>query len=146
MMFIQKIINQMTTQHWVYYPIAILLTSVFWISGLTKILHFDVAMAEMAHFNLQPAALFVSMTILVQLLGSLLVILGGRWIWLGAGALSIFTLATIPIAHRFWEMPAEQGALDLALVQEHFSLIGGLVFAVIVAEFYKRKNSPNYKT
>lgn len=144
-MFIQKIINQMTKQYWVYYPIAILLTSVFWISGLTKILHFDAAMAEMAHFNLQPAALFVSMTILVQLLGSLLVILGGRWIWLGAGSLSVFTLATIPIAHRFWEMPAEQGALDLALVQEHFSLIGGLVFAVIVAEFYKRKNSPNYK-
>lgn len=137
-MFIQKIIEQIVSHRWSYYPIAILLTFVFWISGLTKLTHFDDAMAEMAHFNLQPAALFVGMTIAVQLLGSALIIIGGRWVWLGAGALSVFTLSTIPVAHRFWEMPAAQGALDLALVQEHFSLVGGLILAVIVAEFYRK--------
>ena len=142
-MFIQKIINQIVNQRWSYYPVAILLTSVFWISGITKLTHFDDAVAEMTHFNLEPAALFVSMTILVQLLGSALIILGGRWVWLGAGALSGFTLSTIPVAHRFWEMPADLSALDLALVQEHFSLIGGLIFAVVVAEFYKRANKSN---
>lgn len=139
-MLIQKIINQIIDHPWSYYPIAILLTSVFWISGITKLTHFDDAIAEMAHFNLEPAALFVSMTILVQLLGSALIILGGRWVWLGAGALSVFTLSTIPVAHRFWEMPAAESALDLALVQEHFSLVGGLIFAVLIAEFYKRAN------
>ena len=40
-MFIQRIINQIIDRHWSYYPIAILLTSVFWISGITKLTHFD---------------------------------------------------------------------------------------------------------
>lgn len=121
------------------YPLAAtLLTFIFWWSGLTKIIDFGGATAEMAQFGLQPAALFAALTIAVQLLGSALVISGGRWVWLGAGALIVMTVGTIPVAHRYWEMTGIQAMLEKALVQEHFTVIGGLLVAVIAAELRRR--------
>ena len=114
----------------VYYTLATaLLTYIFWWSGLSKIFDFAGAMAEMEHFGLHPAALFAAATIALQVLGSLAIISASRWAWLGAGALAVFTLSTIPLAHRFWEMEGMVAFLEKALVQEHFSLIGGLAVA-----------------
>src|SRR6185369_4198382 len=47
----------------------------FWWSGLNKLFDFSSGTAEMAALGLEPAALFNALTILVQLGGSLLVIL-----------------------------------------------------------------------
>ena len=67
----------------------------FWWSGLNKLLDFSGGTAEMAALGLEPAGLFNALTILVQLGGSLLVILN-LCTWLGAGALGVFTaLATV---------------------------------------------------
>ena len=110
-----------------------LLTYVFWWSGLTKVLDFEAATGEMTHFGLQPAALFALVTIAVQLLGSMAIVAGSRWAWLGAGALAVFTLSTIPLAHRFWDMTGTEAFLEKALVQDHISVIGGLAVAAILA-------------
>ena len=118
----------------VYYTLATaLLTYIFWWSGLSKIFDFSGAMAEMEHFGLHPAALFAAATIALQVLGSLAIISASRWAWLGAGALAVFTLSTIPLAHRFWEMEGMVAFLEKALVQEHVSLIGGLAVAAALA-------------
>lgn len=113
---------------------ALVFTFVYWWSGLNKVFDFAGAQAEMAHFGLNPPALFAALTILVQLGGSALVVTGSRWAWLGAGALALFTLATIPLAHRFWEMEGLVAFLEQALVQEHVTVVGGLVLAAILAE------------
>lgn len=122
-----------------YYTLATaLLTYIFWWSGLSKILDFAGAMAEMEHFGLHPAALFAAATIALQVLGSLAIISASRWAWLGAGALAVFTLSTIPLAHRFWEMEGMVAFLEKALVQEHFSLIGGLAVAAALASMRRK--------
>ena len=123
----------------VYYTLATaLLTYIFWWSGLSKIFDFAGAMAEMEHFGLCPAALFAAATIVLQVLGSLAIISASRWAWLGAGALAVFTLSTIPLAHRFWEMEGMVAFLEKALVQEHFSLIGGLAVAAALASMRRK--------
>lgn len=122
-----------------YTLFAVLLTFIYWWSGLSKMLHFDEALAEMQHFNLQPTWLFAALTIGVQLAGSLLLITASRWAWLGAGALGVFTLSTVPLAHRFWEMDGLAATLELALVQEHFSMLGGLALAAALASFHNRR-------
>ena len=123
----------------VYYTLATaLLTYIFWWSGLSKIFDFSGAMAEMEHFGLHPAALFAAATIALQVLGSLAIISASRWAWLGAGALAVFTLSTIPLAHRFWEMEGMVAFLEKALVQEHFSLIGGLAVAAALASMRRK--------
>ena len=104
----------------------IALTSAFWIGGLTKLLNFQNAVAEQAHFGLRPAALFAILTICVELVGSALVI-SGRLVWLGAGALGVFTgLATL-LAHRFWETTGDARVEAMNGFFEHLGLIAGLV-------------------
>ena len=123
----------------VYYTLATaLLTYIFWWSGLSKIFDFSGAMAEMEHFGLRPAALFATATIALQVLGSLAIISASSWAWLGAGALAVFTLSTIPLAHRFWEMEGMVAFLEKALVQEHISLIGGLAVAAALASMRRK--------
>lgn len=118
----------------VYYTLTTaLLTYIFWWSGINKVFDFGGAMAEMQHFGLEPAALFALATIAVQLLGSLAIITASRWAWLGAGALAVFTLSTIPLAHRFWAMEGMVAFLEKALVQDHMSVIGGLAVAAALA-------------
>ncbi len=109
----------------------ILLTFVFWSSGIAKLVDFQGGLGEMAHFGLQPAWLFSILTIIVQLGGSLLVIVN-RWTWLGAGALAGFTLLTIPLAHPFWTMQGDQATMEMYVAVEHISVIGALILATIL--------------
>lgn len=110
------------------------LTLPYWWSGLSKLADLQGALAEAAHFGLQPAGVIVAATVAVQLLGSLMLIFG-RLGWLAAGALGAFTgLATL-IAHPFWTLndPIERfHALNTFL--EHIGLIGGLMLAAILVE------------
>src|SRR5262250_3133403 len=74
-------------------------------SGIAKLLDFPGAVAEQAHFGLQPAALFAAATITVQLGGSALVLLArGRARALGAVMLAGFTIVATVIGHAFWTM------------------------------------------
>lgn len=111
----------------------VVLTFVFWSSGLAKFFDFHGAMAEMERFGVLPAAPMAIAVIIVQLGGAALVI-SGRYVWLGAGALGIFTLLTIPIAHAFWTMSGEMAFLEMMFVFEHVTVIGGLMIVAIIGD------------
>jgi transmembrane protein len=108
------------------YVARIILTFMFWGSGLSKLFDFSGGMAEMSHFGLEPAALFNLATIIVQLGGSLLIILN-RYTWLGAGSLAVFTALTIPLVHHFWTMEEPMRTMEFHIVTEHISIIGALM-------------------
>jgi len=110
------------------------LTCAYWWGGIAKLLNFEGALAEAQHFGLQPAWLVVIATIAVELGASILLILG-RWVWLAAGALGVFTAVATLIAHSFWTIAdpmARMTALNTFL--EHIGLIGGLALAAALAE------------
>ena len=109
----------------------VLLTFPFWGSGLSKLLDFNAAQAEMAHFNLNPPIAFAIAVTATQLIGSALIILG-RHVWLGAGALAIFTLLTIPIAHAFWTIVEPQRTPEMYVAVEHLAVVGGLILVSIL--------------
>lgn len=111
---------------WFGYLARIVLTFMFWSSGLAKLIDFNGGIAEMVHFGLEPGALFNVATIIVQIGGSLLIILN-RWTWLGAAALAVFTAATIPLAHAFWTMQEPAKTAEFHVVMEHISIIGALM-------------------
>lgn len=110
-----------------------LLTLPFWSSGLSKLVLFDSGVAEMARAGLNPPAAFNVATIVVQLLGSALIIVN-RAAWLGAGALGLFTALTILLVHRFWaiaEEPFRTIALHVSI--EHLGMIGGLLAIAVLS-------------
>ena len=118
---------------WTYRLVALVITHIFWWSGITKALSFDAAVAEMAHSGLRPPALFAVGVIGLQLLGSAVLIMGHRLSWLAALALGGFTLMTVPIAHPFWTREAGPiRLLEQALVADHVAVVGGLLAAAMV--------------
>jgi transmembrane protein len=119
-------VTTLTSTAWFGYVARILLTYMFWASGIAKLVDFQAAVGEMAHFGLNPPVAFAIATIIVQLAGSALIILN-RWTWLGAGALGIFTLLTIPIAHNFWTMEEPFKTIEFYVVMEHISIVGALM-------------------
>ncbi|HSI40017.1 MAG TPA: DoxX family protein [Xanthobacteraceae bacterium] len=111
----------------------LLLMFMFLGSGISKLLDFGAATTEMAYFGLQPAAPIAVVVIFTQIVGSLLV-LANRLVWLAAGALGIFTVLTIPIAHDFWNMTGEKAQLEFYVAVEHVAVLGALLLVAILAE------------
>ena len=113
---------------------ATLLTLPYWTSGIAKLFDLGGALGEARHFGLEPAALTVAATILVQIGGSLAIILGRR-AWLGAGALGVFTAVATLIAHPFWQVADPMARFhEHNTFLEHVGLIGGLMLAAILRE------------
>ena len=125
-------IAQLLAQRWFGVLARIVLTFAFWGSGLSKLIDFQGGVAEMASLGFEPAAGVNIAVIIVQLGGSLLVILN-RWTWLGAGALAVFTALTIPLVHHFWTMQGPEAMVHFFFVAEHVSLIGGLMLVAILS-------------
>ena len=119
-------ITTITASNWFGLLARIVLTYMFWASGLAKLIDFNGGMAEMAQFGLQPAAVFNTLVIITQLCGSALII-ANRYTWLGAGALGIFTALTIPLVHTFWTMEEPFRTIEFYVVMEHITVIGGLM-------------------
>lgn len=110
-----------------------LLSFMFLGSGISKLVDFPGAVAEMALFGLNPPALFAVLVIITQLTGGALILLN-RAVWLGAGALGIFTALTIPIAHHFWTMEGQMAQIEFYFFVEHLAVIGGMLLVAILGE------------
>jgi uncharacterized membrane protein YphA (DoxX/SURF4 family) len=108
-------------------PIArVALVSAFLIGGIQKLADFPEAIAEQAHFGLQPAWLWAVAAIVVELGGSILVIVG-RWVWLGAGGLGVLTAVSMLVANNFWAQTGHDRFMTTNAFFEHLGLIAGLV-------------------
>lgn len=94
--------------------------------GIQKALDFGAAVAESAHFGLQPAAPVTAAVIALEL-GASLAILSGRYRWLGALMLAAFTLAATFLANRFWSAPAAERFATANAFFEHLGLVGGFL-------------------
>lgn len=94
--------------------------------GLTKLMDFDGALAEMQHFGLQPAAPMAVAVIALEL-GASALILSGHRRWLGALALGAFTVAASFMANDFWAMSGPERTPAMHAFFEHLGLAGGFM-------------------
>ena len=123
---------------WTWPLCRVALTSAYWVGGLTKLLDWQAAVDEAAGFGLHPAGAAAALTIVVELVGSALVI-AGRGVWLGAGALGVFTLLASGLANDFWNREGGEHFTALNGFLEHLGLIAGLVLAAHVAKHRMRE-------
>jgi uncharacterized membrane protein YphA (DoxX/SURF4 family) len=125
------------TWPWLFPISRVALISAFLIGGLQKLVDFPAAVAEQAHFGLQPAWLWATAAIVVELGGSVLVIVG-RWVWLGAGGLGVLTGIAMLTANDFWAKTGHDRFMAVNAFFEHLGLIAGLVFISILALYGQR--------
>jgi uncharacterized membrane protein YphA (DoxX/SURF4 family) len=108
------------------------LVSAFLIGGIQKLIDFPAAVAEQAHFGLQPPWLWAAAAIVVELGGSALVIFG-RWVWLGAGGLGVLTAVAMLTANDFWARIGHDRFMATNAFFEHFGLLAGLVLISLLS-------------
>ena len=115
------------------------LVGAYVLGGIVKLTDWPAALAEQAHFGMTPPALWAALTIGIELVGSILV-LSGRFVWLGAGMLGGFTLLAAITANAFWAMPAgQQRFMATNAFFEHVGLVGGFVLVALVARRERRR-------
>jgi uncharacterized membrane protein YphA (DoxX/SURF4 family) len=124
---------------WTWLVARIALTGAYLLGGLTKLFDFPAAVAEQEHFGLHPGALWAGATIAVELIGPALVI-AGRWVWLGAGMLGVFTGLAALMANNFWVMHGQARFAATNAFFEHIGLIAGFVMAALIAEHARRQD------
>jgi XapX domain-containing protein len=107
--------------------------------GLTKLLDFGGAVAEVQHFGLPFAPVIAGATIVTELAGSAL-ILSGVYRWVGAIGLAGFTLIATFVANRFWEIPQPDRFMVENAFFEHLGLVGGFL---LVAWYDLRQRHSN---
>jgi uncharacterized membrane protein YphA (DoxX/SURF4 family) len=117
------------------------LSSAYVIGGVNKAIDFPGAVAEQAHFGLQPAWAWAIVTIVVELGGSLLLI-WGRLVWLAAGALAVLTATAMLVANNFWAMEGQARFMAMNAFFEHLGLIAAFALTAMVAANTGRREAP----
>jgi uncharacterized membrane protein YphA (DoxX/SURF4 family) len=118
---------------WTWAVARFALVGTFLASGLNKIANFSGGVAEMAEAGMPVPVAMALLSIFVELTGSLLVLIG-RWVWLGAGMLGVFTAIGAVTAHAFWKVsgPARKEAIAVFLM--HLGLTAAFVLDALLAE------------
>lgn len=136
-----RFVDAVLEWRWTGFLARLALVGAYLLGGVVKATDWPAAVAEQAHFGMHPPAVWAAVTIAVEIIGPLLV-LSGRYVWLGAGMLGVFTLLAAVTANAFWTLPAGQDRfMATNAFFEHLGLIGGFVLAALVAEFEQRRRA-----
>ncbi|RQZ37361.1 DoxX family protein [Burkholderia sp. Bp9099] len=126
-------IRTLLSQPWVLPVARLALVSAYLIAGVYKLVDFNAAAAEQAHFGLHPGSVWAAMAIVVEI-GGPLCVLSRRFTWLGAGGLGVLTLVAMLVAADFWNMTGAARFMALNAFFEHLGLIGGLVLVTVLKD------------
>lgn len=104
----------------------IFLAVLFVVSGWAKLTGFEGTVGYVASNGLPVPQLFAALTILVELGGGVLLILG-LFSRLAAFIMAGFALLTIVIVHHFWTMADAEMQMNQLMAMKNLAIAGGLL-------------------
>ncbi len=116
-------------QPWGLLAGRILLAYIFVLSGYGKITNFAGSAGYMAKFGMPMVEFLLVCAILLELVGSLMLLVGWKARW-GALALIVLVVPTTLIFHAYWAVPPEQAYGQMIQFQKNLAILGGLLFAL----------------
>ncbi|CAB3794502.1 DoxX family protein [Pararobbsia alpina] len=125
-------VTAILAQPWLLPAARAALVSAYVVGGLAKLLNFHSAVLEQEHFGLHPGWAWAMLAIVIELGGSVCVIVN-RMVWLGAGGLGALTAVAMLVANDFWNLTGEARFMALNAFFEHLGLIAALVMATCLA-------------
>jgi len=113
-------------------PLAgrIMLALIFVISGAAKIAGYSGVAGYMESHGLPLVQVLLPLTIVVELGGGLMLILG----WnarLAAAVLFLFIIPTTLVFHNFWAVPADQLQNQMNNFLKNIAMMGGMLYVVV---------------
>ena len=120
--------NQTMNQYqpWGLLAGRILLAYIFVLSGYGKITNFAGTAGYMAKYGMPMIEFFLVCAILLELVGSLMLVLGWKARW-GALALIVFLVPTTLIFHPVWADPGQ--AIQF---QKNLAIMGGMLYVAFM--------------
>lgn len=113
-------------KHWAALAGRILLSQIFILSGLMKIVGWSQTAEQMAAEGMVAVPFFLTMAILFEVGGGLCVLLGWQ-ARLGALALAFFLVPTTLIFHDFWTYDGQAQQDQMQHFMKNLTIIGGLL-------------------
>lgn len=107
----------------------ILLALIFVISGFNKINGFAQTAGYMASKGLPMSDVLLVITILIEVGGGLMLIIGWQARW-AALALILFVIPATLVFHNFWAVPEAQKMTQWIMFMKNLSIMGGLLLVV----------------
>jgi uncharacterized membrane protein YphA (DoxX/SURF4 family) len=118
---------------WTWLAARVGLTGAYIFGGLTKSLNYPAAVTEQEHLGLHPGWLWARAAILVEISGPVMIIFG-RHVWPGTGALGVLTTIATVSANDFWTMHGHDRFVALNTFFEHIGLVAAFVTVALIAE------------
>ena len=117
----------MNNQAWVLLAGRALISSVFLVAGVRKILIWSQQVAYFTKLGFPAPEAFTVLAILIELGAGLALLAGWRTRW-AAWLLVLFVLIATFMAHRFWQFDPAQAANQMNHFLKNLAIIGGLFF------------------
>jgi len=117
----------------------LLVSSLFILGSVNKVLNYQHTLGFMSEAGLPAVDTLLPITILLELIGGLLVLVGKRFHVEASLALAAFTLCTNFIFHNFWAMAEPQSAVELSLFFKNIVVVGALILIAGIGLEKKRK-------
>ena len=107
-----------------------LLVILFFISGFGKIPGYEGTAAYIASRGLPMPQVLAAISILIELGGAIAIAIGWKTRF-AAAVLALFMIVITPVFHKFWDIPAEEAAVQQIHFIKNVSILGGflLLFA-----------------
>lgn len=111
-----------------YSPLVgrILLSLLFLWSGYGKIVGYAGTAGYMNSKGLPMVDVLLVLSIIIELGGALMIILGWKARW-AAAALFVWMIPVTLVFHNFWAVPADQAQMQMAHFLKNLSIMGGLL-------------------
>jgi putative oxidoreductase len=103
-----------------------LLAALFLVAGIRKIMGYAGTVGYMAKIGFPAPEAMAIIAIVIEVGGSLLLIIGWRTRWV-AWVMATFVVIATFAAHRFWEFDAAQYNAQLNNFLKNFAIIGGML-------------------
>lgn len=107
----------------------VFLSLIFVISGFTKIRGFAATAGYMAGKGLPMVDVLLVLTILIELGGGLMVLLGWKARW-GALAIFLFVIPVTLVFHPFWAAEPDQMQMQFINFMKNLAIMGGMLYIV----------------
>lgn len=122
----------------------ILLVLLFLLSGYNKVAGFSQTAGYMASKGLPMIEVLLVLSILVELGGALMILLGWRARW-GALALFLWMIPVTFIFHNFWAMDPAQMQNQMNHFMKNLAIMGGLLYVMAYGSgpYSIDRNNPN---
>lgn len=113
-------------------PLAgrLLLAQIFILSGFRKLTGWEGTLGYMASKGLPATEVLLALTILVELGGGLLLLLGYKARW-AATAIFLFLIPVTLIFHNFWDLADQERFTQLIQFQKNLTIMGGMLYVMV---------------